>query len=229
MELEKTEKAARKTDAPGDILVLPAEAIGKEVQGATRWWWIPLLFGLASVALGVTALASHVGALTTLVGMFAISLLYAGGAEIAFAATTRYRTWVGVVAGVTSIAMSVVALFWPGITLLVLAVIVGASLISWGLYRIYLSFSDPILRPRAVALIEGILLLGLGILALAWPEASVLVLAVLVGVFLIVFGVFSVVNGLHLLDVHHAVKRARAEAHKAARFSATDDAGRHAA
>jgi len=228
MEPKKTNEAGRAGE-PGDILMLPADAVGKEVQRATRWWWIPLLFGLASVALGVTALASHVGALTTLVGVFAISLMYAGAAEIAFAATTRYRTWVGVVAGVASIAASVLALFWPGITLLVLAVILGASLISWGVYRIYLSFSDPILRPRAVILIEGILLLALGVLALVWPQASVLVLAVLVGVFFIVFGVFSIVSGLHLLDVHHAVRKARAEAHDAARSSTRDDGERHAA
>jgi uncharacterized membrane protein HdeD (DUF308 family) len=182
------------------------------VQTATGWWWVPLAFGLAAVVLGVSALTFRIDALAGLVSVFAISLLYAGTAEIAFAAVTRYRTWAGVLAGVLSIAASVIALIWPGITLLVLAVLVGSSLISWGIYRICLSVSDPLLRPRAVTLIEGILLLALGILALAWPGVSVIVLAALVAVFFTVFGVFSVVAGLRLLRVHHAVQRARAEA-----------------
>jgi uncharacterized membrane protein HdeD (DUF308 family) len=195
----------------------------KAVQDATRMWWIPLLFGLASVVLGVTALTSRIDALAGLVTVFAISLLYAGAAEIAFAAVTRYRMWTGVLAGVLSIAASVIAVFWPGITLVVLAVLVGASLISWGIYRIYQSVSDPVLRPRIVTLIEGLLLLALGVLALAWPGASVLVLAALVGVFFTVFGVFSVVAGLRLLDVHRAVKKARAEAGSARAKVGRDD------
>ena len=229
MDLHKTEKTTGRPAGAEDILLHPADAVTKEAQRATRVWWIPVLFGLASIALGVAALASRVDALATLVGLFAISLMYTGAAEIAFAAATRNRTWVGVLAGVASIAASVACLFWPGITLLVLAVILGASLISWGLYRIYLSFADPVLRPRAITLVEGILLLALGVLALAWPGASILVLAVLVGVFFIVVGVFSVVSGLYLLDVHHAVKKAREQVDELQTSSSADETRQHAA
>ena len=117
-------------------------------------------------------------------------------------------------AGVASIAAGFIALAWPGVTLFVLAVLVGASLISWGIYRIYQSFADPFIRPRAVTLIEGIVLTALGVLALAWPSVSILVLAILVGVFFIVLGIFSFVSGLHMLDLHHALKKAEAEADK---------------
>ena len=171
-----------------------------------------MLFGLVSVALGVTALASRIDAVATLVVVFAVSLIYAGMAELAFASATRQNRWLGILAGMASIAAGFIALAWPGVTLLVLAVLVGASLISWGVYRIYLSFADPFIRPRAVTLIEGIVLTALGVLALAWPSVSILVLAILVGVFFIVLGIFSFVSGLHMLDLHHALKKAEAEA-----------------
>jgi uncharacterized membrane protein HdeD (DUF308 family) len=83
----------------------------------------------------------------------------------------------------------------------VLAVLVG-SLIS-GASGIYLSFVDPYIRPRAVTLIEGILLVALGVCATGLAERLHLVLAVLVGVFFIVFGIFSFVSGLQMLDLHH--------------------------
>ena len=40
-------------------------------------------------------------------------------------------------------------------------------------------------------------------------------LAILVGVFFIVLGIFSFVSGLHMLDLHHALKKAEAEADQA--------------
>jgi hypothetical protein len=211
MESKKTDKTDKTIGEPGDALLHPEWSIAKEARKATRWWGLFVLFGLVAVGLGVTSLASRVDAVATLVAVFAVSLIYAGVAELAFATTTRRHTWAGVLAGLVSIAAGVIALAWPGVTLLVLAVLVGASLISWGIYRIYLSFADPLIRPRAVTLIEGLALTALGVLALAWPNASILVLAVLVGVFFIVLGIFSFVSGLHMLNLHHALKKAEAD------------------
>ena len=211
MESQKTEKTDKMTGALGDALLYPVRHITKEARKAAGWWWLFVLCGLVSVALGVTALASRIDAVSTLVAVFAVALIYTGMAELAFATTTRRHTWVGVLAGVASIAAGFVAFAWPGATLFVLAVFVGVSLILWGIYRIYLSFADPFITPRAVTLVEGMVLTGLGVLALVWPSVSILVLAVLVGVFFIVFGIFSFVCGLHMLDLHHALRKVEAD------------------
>lgn len=221
MESKKTDKTDKRNGELGDVLRHPFGHITKEARKSTRWWWLLVLFGLASIALGVTALASQVDALATLVAVVAVSLIYAGVAEITFAAATNHHKWLGIIAGMASIAAGFIALAWPDVTLVVLAVIVGASLISWGIYRIYQAFADPALRPRAVTFIEGILLVALGVLALAWPDVSILVLAILVGLFFIVFGVFSFVGGLYMLDLHRTLKKA-GEADKDA-----DDEDRH--
>ena len=214
MESQKTDKEDRTTGEPDNGLFQPFEHANKEMRRATGWWWLYALLGLVSVALGLTALASRLTAVATLVAVLAVFLIYTGMAEIVFATTIRRDMWLGILAGAASILAGIIAFAWPGITLYVLAIFVGASLVAWGIYRIYLSFTDPIIRPRAVTLIEGISLMALGTLALAWPNVSIVVLAVLVGVFFIVFGVFSFVGGLHLLDLHHAVKKAGAEADK---------------
>ena len=227
MESKKTDKT---TGEHGDALLHPVGHVAEEAQKSTRSWWLFVLFGLASMALGVTALASRIDAVATLVAVFAASLIFAGMAELAFTTTTRDHKWPGILAGVASIAAGFIALAWPGVTLVVLAVLIGVSLITWGVYRIYLSFVDPYIRPRAVTLIEGILLVALGVLALAWPNVSILVLAVLVGVFFIGFGIFSFVSGLHMLDLHHALKKAGADkALKDENDATTRDSHRHAA
>ena len=230
MESKKTDKTDKTTGELGDALLHPVGHIAKEARKSTRWWWLFVLFGLVSIALGVTALASRIDAVATLVAVFAGSLIFAGMAELAFTSTTRDHKWPGILAGVASIAAGFIALAWPGVTLVVLAVLIGVSLISWGVYRIYLSFVDPYIRPRAVTLIEGILLVALGVLALAWPNVSILVLAVLVGVFFIVFGIFSFVSGLHMLDLHHALKKAEADQDLTDKDdTTTKDIHRHAA
>ncbi|HTX71165.1 MAG TPA: HdeD family acid-resistance protein [Thermoleophilia bacterium] len=191
-----------------DTLRHPVKHLTEQAKKATGWWWLYTLLGLVSIALGVTALASRIDGLATLVAVFAVSLMYIGVAEIAFATTTRTNRAVAIVAGVLSIVAGILALTVPNATLIVLTVLVGASLVGWGVYRIYLSFTDPLVKPRAVALVEGILLIALGVMALAWPHISVLVLAIIVGLFFLVFGICSFVGSLHLLDLHHALKKA---------------------
>ena len=222
-------KTDRTNGELGDALLNPIGYIATEARQSTRWWWLFVLFGLASIALGVTALASRIDATATLVAVIAAAFIFTGMAELAFAATIRDHKWTGILAGVASIAAGFIALAWPGVTLIVLAVLVGAGLISWGVYWIYLSFVDPYARPRAVTLIEGILLVALGVLALAWPNVSILVLAVLVGVFFVGFGIFSFVSGLQMLDLHRALKKAEADQSLTDKTDTTTDIHRHAA
>ncbi len=74
------------------------------------------------------------------------------------------------------------------------------------------------------------MLTGLGVLALVWPSVSILVLAVLVGVFFIVFGIFSFVCGLHMLDLHHALRNVEADQDlEDEDVTTTRDSRRHAA
>jgi uncharacterized membrane protein HdeD (DUF308 family) len=231
MESKKTDGTDKANRELGAATLHSVGHLAKEARKSTRWWWLFVLFGLASIAMGVTALASRIDAVATLVAVIAGSLIFAGMAELAFTSTARDHKWPGILAGVASIAAGFIALAWPGVTLVVLAIMIGASLISWGVYRIYLSFSDPYVRPRAVALIEGILLMSLGVLALAWPNVSILVLAVLVGVFFIGFGIFSFVSGLQMLDLHHTLKKAESEVDKALKdeHDATTEESHHRA
>ena len=226
MEVHKTDSETPEWE---EALLQPLEYAEKNAKRATGWWWLYVLLGLASIALGAAALGSRIGALSTLVAVFAVFLLYTGAVELVLGFTSRRVAWLAIVTGAISIAAGILALVWPGITLYVLAVIVGASLLGWGIYRIYLAFADPVIKPRAITLVEGLALTALGVLALAWPHVSIVVLAVLVGVFFVVFGVFSFVAGLRLLDLHHELKHAEAKREKAEKDLAHTKDSAHAA
>ena len=195
----------RKRDDDEDSFLAPCEEI-RVARFATSFWWVHVLLGLATVALGAFALASRTNAVSTLVALISMLLLCSGAAELTFGATLRPASWLAVLAGAASITFGIVALIWPAVTLLVLTLIVGLSLLAWGFYDIVVSATDPLVRPRSLGLLSGIALATLGVVAMARPTISAAVLGVLVAVLLVVQGVLGFVTGLQLLDAHRAVR-----------------------
>jgi uncharacterized membrane protein HdeD (DUF308 family) len=95
----------------------------------------------------------------------------------------------------------VLAAVWPDITLWVLAVVVGVDLIISGVARIMGALS---LRVEGWGwlLFGGVLSVVVGVLALAWPDATILVLGVLLGVRMLLFGIAEIMFALALHDFH---------------------------
>ena len=81
------------------------------------------------------------------------------------------------------------AIVWPGVTLWVLALVTGLSLVLHGIGRIVLAVMARHEIPgwRWLALAGGFGVF-FGVLALAWPEATVLVLSLVLGAQITVFG-----------------------------------------
>lgn len=98
---------------------------------------------------------------------------------------------------IVAIIMGVIAIFWPGATLLTVAILFGAYLIASGVFRIVLaltshSFSTGV---RWFIGILGVLVLAAGVFALANPAQSLVVLALVIGIGWIVDGVASIIGG----------------------------------
>jgi len=201
---------AHSTERSDQSVLFPLAIARRGAERASGYWWLYVLLGVVSIALGAITLSTTVNAVSTLVVIFSLFLLYAGVSELFFGATSsRSSSWLALVAGLASIAAGIIALAWPGITLFVLAMFVGWGLMVWGIYDIYLALADPVVRPRWVMLVRGIVVTAIGVLALARPNATIVVLAVVVGIFFIAYGVFAFVGGLRLLDVHQELKRSK--------------------
>jgi len=189
-----------------DVYFGPFDVAGQNASQATGRWWIYVLTGLLTLGLGVFTLISRINGASTLVALVAVLLLGVGAVELVLAVVIRPVSWAAVITSVASILLGIAVLAWPGVTLVVLAAFVGIGLLTWGVRDIYLSVADRDLRPRSAGLVTGIVLVALGILVFVRRVDSVAVLAVLVGIFLVVQGVFSFVGGLRLLDLHRALK-----------------------
>jgi uncharacterized membrane protein HdeD (DUF308 family) len=98
--------------------------------------------------------------------------------------------------GVATVALGIVALFWPGITLLVVAVIFGVHLIFSGGMRIATAVVSKTIDGwlRAVLFIVGVLVLLAGVLCLRNPFLSLLGVAVLISFGWMVNGIMELVS-----------------------------------
>lgn len=109
------------------------------------------------------------------------------------------RAWPPVLArGVVAVAFGVVALIWPGLTVLALAVVFGIWAFVDGAGALVQAFRPGDAAHRLAYALFGLLGLVAGVLALAVPGLTVLVLATVVGAWAVVSGVSEIVAAIRL-------------------------------
>lgn len=152
-------------------------------------WWIPLLAGLVSAALGLAVLAAglSVGSLAVMTGL----LFIVGGAALAFDPAYAARTsGEHVLAGLAAAIAGLVLLVWPGPTGLVLVVFAGVWLVATGGSQVVVSTA----RRRELpwwrfTLALGVVELLLGLWAMRSPGATVASTSTVIGMWAVVTGV----------------------------------------
>lgn len=184
------------SDAMGEF-VWPEERAG--LRRATSKWWVFLALGVAATVLGIILVLDIFTAVATLAVLVAAGMIVTGLGELMSAG--RYRSTLGVVAGAVLVVGGVLAAIWPDITLWALAVVVGIDLVISGVARIMGALS---LRVEGWGwlLFGGVLSVVVGMLALLWPDATILVLGVLLGIRMLLFGISEIMFGLALHEVH---------------------------
>ncbi|MGY1753492.1 HdeD family acid-resistance protein [Blastococcus sp. SYSU D01042] len=148
------------------------------------------LLGLATFVLGVVLLANPVRAANALALLVGIAFVVGGLLEIAVGWDVGPR-WAAVVLGGILVGGGVLAMAWPDVTLWVVAAVTGLSLIAHGVGRVVLALA---LRRQVDGWVWGALAgafgIFFGLLALVWPQATVLVLCLVLGAQVAAIGMF---------------------------------------
>ena len=147
------------------------------------------VFGGAAVLLGIFLLFNPFAAVRTLALLLGLALIIGGVMEIALGSESGKRAS-SFVLGAILIVGGHLAAFWPEVTVWTLAVLTGLSLILHGIGRIALAFMARSEVPGWGWLaLAGALNVVAGIVALVWPEATVVVLSLILGLQVLFFGV----------------------------------------
>ncbi|MEV0595101.1 HdeD family acid-resistance protein [Nonomuraea cavernae] len=107
--------------------------------------------------------------------------------------------WLVLIRGIAAIIFGILALVWPGLTVLVLVIFFGAYAIVNGLFLLFAG-SEPDAGSRAWLIISGILGIVAGVVALVWPGITSLALLYLVAIWAILAGVAEIVAGVRLRE-----------------------------
>ncbi len=119
--------------------------------------------------------------------------------------TTTDRPWLGrvhrgqiIAVAVIGILLGIIGLIFPGATLFTVAVLFGSFLVAAGIFRIMAAVTaDDLSAPlRWLSAILGVLVVIAGVLCLANPWGSLIVLAFVIGIGWIVDGVIDFMAGL---------------------------------
>ncbi len=165
-------------------------------------WWLVLLRGVLAVIFGLYALFAPASALLALVYVYGFYAIMDGVAALFMGFRHRGTSHWGwhIAQGVVSLVAGVIALFWPGPTILALVLIIAVWSIVLGVTQIVEAFTA---RRQGSSswgwmLVSGIVGILFGIVLIASPTAGALTLLWVIGGFALVFGVVLIVWAFRL-------------------------------
>jgi uncharacterized membrane protein HdeD (DUF308 family) len=171
------------------------------LRPVTSFWWLFVLFGVTTLGVGVFFVVSPHETLSTFTVIAGIFLLVDGVLAI-LASIFSNGEGRGLLAliGVLSVLAGLVLIKKPFDTLVVFTLIVGVWFVVAGIVRFVVALSSP--EGRVGNIVTAILDLIAGIVILSWPDLSLATLAVIIGIVLIVRGLFFIGAGwqLHKLN-----------------------------
>jgi len=100
--------------------------------------------------------------------------------------------------GLLAVAVGVVILVWPGISLFALTILFGVYALATGVVGLYYSFTAEANGERGWLIFSGLLGIAVGIMVLVWPNISELALLYVIGAYAIVLGIVAVVGAFWL-------------------------------
>jgi uncharacterized membrane protein HdeD (DUF308 family) len=162
-------------------------------------WKSALLSGILAVILGILVLAWPGITIVIAAIFFGAYLLISGIAQVIFAFSLHVSAGGRVllfISGAAALILAVLAFrhFGEGYAVLLMAIWIAVGFIFRGVATTVSAISDPTLPGRGWNIFFGIISIIAGVVVLASPFESIVTLALVVGIWLIVMGVFEVVS-----------------------------------
>ncbi len=171
----------------------------------TSSWQAAMLLGALTLILGIIVTANPTGSLNVLAVLIGILLILSGLFHLirVFDPREPHRIWLGI-AGLLFIVIGVVLIRHLHLTRSLIGLIVGITWIVQGLAALIGGIGGGAREGRAWWIVFGLVSLIAGIVVAATPASSLTVLAVLLGIWFIIMGIFEIIGGFIL---RHAMQR----------------------
>jgi uncharacterized membrane protein HdeD (DUF308 family) len=190
----------------GGVDVTPEERDILRVVGKS-WGWV-LFFGIVTLILGALVVArpkDTIYAFAIVVGIWLfVAGLFRMVVAIADSEDTTGTRWLIAVLGLLSVIIGILFLRHTQQTVTTLAFLIGLFWVVGGLIEFFTAYSDHGSPARGFRIVMGVLAFAAGVVTLVVPHLTLGVLAVIIGIWLILYGVLQIALSLqlrHLADV----------------------------
>jgi len=163
-----------------------------------------VLLGVLAVIAGILAIAWPGITILALVILFAVYAFMAGGFQATRAFTSRSAGPVvgHLLLGLIDLAAGVIALVWPAPTAFVLVIVVAAWALAGGVAEFFAGFaSGETAGTRALFILSGLVSVAFGVLLFARPGVGAVTLALLFGLYSMIYGFSQITAGVQLRRV----------------------------
>ena len=170
-------------------------------QVGRHWGWV-LAYGILTVLAGVAVLAWPSETLLVIAVLFGVQLIISGifrfvGALASDDLTGGTRVMLALL-GVLSIIIGLWAVRHAVLTLVALIVFLGIFWVINGLIEIFAALSHRDMPDRGWSVLMGVLSAIAGVIVLAYPGLTLVGLAVILGIWLLVFGILEIIAAFRL-------------------------------
>lgn len=189
------------------------ENLTSKVSRAVQHWWLLMAAGILCIALGVVVFVFPLESYVTLSILVGVLMLVVGAAQLIIASTSgNYLMMRGyiIVGGVADLLLGLFLCVYPGVTLVVLPIMMGV----WMMYHAFMmiAFGGDLdtfrISGGGTVVAGGVLLLILSVLILANPfGAGIATVIVIAGVGLLLLGLLVCWMAMKLKGIHNLYEK----------------------
>jgi uncharacterized membrane protein HdeD (DUF308 family) len=171
-------------------------------KSLTKDWWLFILYGVFAILFGILIVAWPSLGVFTLVVLFGAFALADGILSIIAAFTVKDRRAWRIFRGIVGIVAGVVALAWPDITAVALLAVIAAWAFVMGIVELVFAIATPTSAGnRFLLALGGVFSIVFGIFLVARPGLGALAVVWIIGLFAVLYGIYSIVFGVNLKDL----------------------------
>ena len=162
-------------------------------------WQATLILGALTVILGLVVSFHPTGSLNVVAVLLGILMILSGIFHLIrmFDSNEVHRVWLGI-AGLMFIVVGVVLIRHLDLSRALIGLVIGITWIVQGLTVLIGGMSGDVREGRAWWIIFGVVSVLAGIVVASTPVSSLNVLAVLLGIWFVIMGIFEIIGALML-------------------------------
>lgn len=174
--------------------------VSEEFKEMKRAWWLLALLGVVSIGIGLLLIFwpnATLTTITTIVGLFMIITGVVRFFVAVFDSGSNER-WLLVFSGLLGVALGVIIMKNPEATIKVIVLVTAIFWLISGMVDVFRAIANAYLPDRGLRIVFGSLSILFGVIILVWPEVTVGVFAVLMGIYTIFYGMIEIAAAFQL-------------------------------